>query len=111
MPNLIVAADHDLRVDSMPDIQLLLEAAFSADANGVLLTQSDLSPALFDLRSGIAGELFQKCTNYRLKLALVIPEPAAHGERFAELAREHARHTLIRFFAIKSDALEWLEAE
>ena len=64
MPNLIVAADHHLRVDSTSDIQLLLEAAFSADADGVLLLESDLSSAFFDLRSGIAGELFQKCTNY-----------------------------------------------
>ena len=109
MPNLIVAADHHLRVDSTSDIQLLLEAAFSADANGVLLLESDLSSAFFDLRSGIAGELFQKCTNYQLRLLLVIPEPAAHGERFTDLAREHARHKLIRFFAVRSDALEWLE--
>ena len=109
MPNLIVAADHKLRVDSISDIQLLLEAAFSADADGVLLLEADLSSAFFDLHSGIAGELFQKCTNYRLKLALVVPEPAAHGERFTELAREHARHKLIRFFTVRSDALEWLE--
>ena len=109
MPNLIVAAERNLRVDSISDIQLLLEAAFSADAEGLLLLEGDLDGAFFDLRSGIAGELFQKCTNYRLRLALVIPDPAAHGERFTELAREHARHKLIRFFALKSDALEWLK--
>ena len=109
MPNLIVAADHNLRVAAIADIQTLLETAFSADADGVLLLESDLAGLFFDLHSGIAGELFQKCTNYRLKLALVIPNPAAHGERFTELAREHARHKLIRFFAVKSDALEWLE--
>lgn len=107
MQTLIVAADHNLRVDSMADIQTLLEVAYGAD--GVLLLEADLSSAFFDLHSGIAGELFQKCTNYRLRLALVIPEPAAHGERFTELAREHVRHTLIRFFAVRSDALEWLE--
>jgi Domain of unknown function (DUF4180) len=111
MPNVIVAADHNLRIDAMSDIQLLLEAAFSADADGVLLTQSDLAIEFFDLRSGLAGELFQKCTNYRLRLALVVAQPATHGERFNELAREHARHTRIRFFAIESEALEWLEAD
>ena len=107
MSNLILAADHNLRVAAMADIQTLLEAAYGAD--GVLLLEGDLSPAFFDLRSGIAGELFQKCTNYRLRLALVVPDPAAHGERFTELAREHASHTLIRFFTIQSDALAWLE--
>ncbi len=107
MPSVIVAADHNLRVDSMPDIQTLLETAY--DADGVLLLEGDLGGAFFDLHSGIAGELFQKCTNYRLRLALVVPDPAAHGERFTELAREHAQHKLIRFFALESDALQWLE--
>ena len=107
MPNLIVAADHDLRIAAMADVQTLLETAYGVD--GVLLLEGDLGSAFFDLRSGIAGELFQKCTNYRLKLALVVPDPPAHGERFTELAREHARHKLIRFFALQSDALEWLQ--
>ena len=107
MLNLILAAEYNLRVAAMTDIQTLLEAAYSVD--GVLLLEGDLSPAFFDLRSGIAGELFQKCTNYRLKLALVIPEPASYSERFTELAREHTNHKLIRFFALESDALKWLE--
>ena len=107
MPNLIVAADYDLCVAAMTDIQTLLETAYGAD--GVLLLEGDLGSAFFDLRSGIAGELFQKCTNYRLKLALVVPDPAAHGERFTELAREHASHKLIRFFTLEPAALEWLE--
>ena len=107
MLNLIVSADHDLQIAAITDIQTLLETAYGAD--GVLLLEGDLGGAFFDLRSGIAGELFQKCTNYRLKLALVVPDPAAHGERFTELAREHTNHKLIRFFALESDALEWLE--
>ena len=107
VPSLIVAADHNLRVAAMADIQLLLEAAYGAD--GGLPLEDDLLPAFFDLRSGIAGELFQKCANCRLRLALVVPDPAAHGGRFTELAREHASHILIRFFTIKSDAVAWLE--
>ena len=107
MPDVILVADHGLRIAVMADIQTLLETAYGAD--GVLLLEGDLAGAFFDLRSGIAGELFQKCTNYRLKLALVVPDPAAHGERFAELAREHANHKLIRFFPLESDALEWLD--
>jgi len=28
-------------------------------------------PAFFQLRSGLAGEIFQKCVNYRLKIAII----------------------------------------
>jgi hypothetical protein len=53
-------------------------------------------------------ELFQKCINYRIRLAIVIADPNAYGERFTELAREHSTHGLIRFFGSKEDAMRWL---
>jgi len=76
---------------------------------GLLLSEGKLGPEFFDLRSSLAGELFQKCTNYRLSLALVVPDPAAHGERFTELAFEHRAHRLIHFFGTLEEARKWLE--
>ncbi|HEX2863751.1 MAG TPA: DUF4180 domain-containing protein [Deinococcales bacterium] len=76
---------------------------------GLLLTETDLAPAFFELRTGVAGEVFQKATNYRLPLAVVVPDPARHGERFADLASEHRAHNLIRFFTDETAALAWLE--
>jgi hypothetical protein len=31
----------------------------------------------------------QKFVNYRVRVAVVVPTPEFHGERFVELAREH----------------------
>lgn len=79
-------------------------------ADGLLLEEVDLGAAFFDLRTGLLGELFQKLTNYRIRTAFVMPDPARHGERFTELAREHRRHNLIRFCSSQAEALAWLEA-
>lgn len=89
----------------------MIGACFGLD--GLILSETDLSPAFFDLRSfdlrsGLAGEAFQKFTNERIRVALVLPDFAAHGERFAELAREHARHPLIRFVHSQAQARAWL---
>lgn len=64
---------------------------------GIVLTEADLDASFFDLRSGLAGVLMQKFVNYYVRAAIVVADPAAHGERFAELALEHARRGDVRF--------------
>jgi Domain of unknown function (DUF4180) len=79
--------------------------------DGLILHENDLASSFFDLRTGLLGELFQKCTNYDLRLAMVVLEPASHGERFSELVHEHQRHNLIRFLASIEEAKAWLGSE
>ncbi|MDE2235039.1 MAG: DUF4180 domain-containing protein [Gammaproteobacteria bacterium] len=52
----------------------------------MILTAQQLGEDFFNLRTGLACELFQKCVNYRARLAIVIPDPGKYGQRFAELA-------------------------
>jgi hypothetical protein len=58
----------------------------------------------------LAGELFQKFINYGLRVAIVLPDPEAFGERFSELAYEHRSHNMIRFVRSKAEAESWLHA-
>jgi len=74
-----------------------------------VLTEEDLGPDFYDLKTGLAGELFQKVVNYRGRLAIVIRDPHAYGERFSELAYEHRRHAAVRFFEDQAQALQWLD--
>jgi hypothetical protein len=64
--------------------------------------------SFFDLRSGLAGELFQKLINYGLRAAIVLPDTEAYGARFSELAHEHSSHNMIRFVRTIEEAKIWL---
>ncbi len=108
VPRIIVAFDAGISIRSFSDISDAIGACISA--GGLILTEDDLAPEFFDLRSGLAGELFQKFTNYKLRVAIVLPDPTAYGERFAELAYEHTSHSLIRFVRSKDEANDWLLA-
>lgn len=105
---IIVASDSGIAIRTFGDISDALSASFGSA--GLILTEADLAPEFFDLRSGLAGELFQKFTNYRLRLALVVPEPEVYGERFSELAYEHRSHTMIRFVPTQEEAQTWLNS-
>ena len=105
-PRVLVASEVGLAIRGMDDVLDVISAAYDADA--LILTAHDVAPAFFDLRTGLAGELFQKATQYGVRLALVVPDPAAHGPRWPELAYEHARHATVRIVASRTDADAWL---
>jgi Domain of unknown function (DUF4180) len=105
---MIIAAELGIAVRSLSDIGDAVAAAFGAA--GLLLTENELSKDFFVLKSGIAGELFQKLENYQVRAAIVVPNPALYGERFAELAREHRTHDRVRIVASKDEAMRWLVA-
>jgi hypothetical protein len=103
---IVTAVEAGVYIQSLRDVSEALNACVGAD--GVLLTEADLGPDFFQLRTGVAGELFQKFTNYRLPIALVIADGYAYGERFGELTREHRRHNLIRFVHSEEEGRAWL---
>jgi Domain of unknown function (DUF4180) len=103
---ILVAADSNIRLETAQDIPDLIGACWGMD--GLILHENDLASSFFDLRTGLLGELFQKCTNYELRLGIVLLEPTVHGERFSELAHEHRSHKMIRFFASEEEAKAWL---
>ena len=105
-PRAVVASEAGVRIAAMRDVMDAIGAAYDAEA--LILTADDVGADFFDLRTGLAGELFQKATQYGVRLALVLPDPAAHGPRWVDLAFEHRRHDAVRIVASRADADAWL---
>ena len=103
----VIASEANIQIRSIQDVPDVIGAVFGAD--GLLLSELELSPEFFDLSTGIAGELFQKCTNYQIRAGIVLGNPNSYGERFSELVFEHQNHKLIRFFDSIEAARTWLE--
>lgn len=104
--NIIIASESGIHIRSLDAISDTIGACLGAA--GLILTENDLGREFFDLRTGIAGEAFQKFINYRLRVAVVIADPNVYGERFSELAYEHRSHNMIRFVGSTDEAQAWL---
>jgi len=91
---------------ALSDIPQALSA--SVDSGGLIVDEKQLSVDFFDLRTGFAGEVLQKFTNYRARLAIVVADPAAYGSRFSELIYEHRTNRSVRFFGSEQLARQWL---
>jgi hypothetical protein len=105
---IVVASEAGIAIRSLGEIGDALSECFGTA--GLLLTEADLTPAFFDLKSGFAGELMQKFVNYQIRLAIVVPDPAAYGDRFRELAYEHRSHSIVRFLPSRAEAEAWLRS-
>ncbi len=69
-----VIAEPDTKqmvIDEPQDALDLMANASYQGAGSVILYETSLNPAFFDLRSGLAGEVMLKFTNYRMKLAVI----------------------------------------
>ncbi|MDY7233053.1 DUF4180 domain-containing protein [Hyalangium rubrum] len=104
----IVASEQGISIRSVKDIPDAIGACFGAE--GIIFLEGDLGPEFFVLRNGLAGEVLQKFSNYRLRVAIVLPNPEVHGDRVKELAYEHRSHNMIRFVRSREEAETWLRA-
>jgi len=104
---IIIAADSGIAIRSAKDVSDAIGACFGS--TGLVITERELAAEFFDLRTGLAGEVIQKFVNYRKRVAVVVADLAAHGDRFSELAREHRHHDLIRFVSTTAEGVAWLQ--
>ena len=75
-----------------------------------IILADQIDPRFFDLSSGFAGELVQKCMNYGLRIAVVDSRGSERSTHFRQFAGESNRHG--RFIVTDSteDALSRLSA-
>jgi hypothetical protein len=106
-PNIVIASENGISIRSHEDISAAVGASLG---RRLILSEDDLGPDFFDLVTGLAGELIQKFVNYRVRVAIIVPKPDAYGERFSELAYEHASHPTVRFVRSIDEAKYWLQS-
>lgn len=74
----------DVRIERPSDVLDLV----AAGTPYLILTDRQLNPAFFDLSTGFAGELVQKCVNYGIRVAIIRAIGGRGSRYFEEFARE-----------------------
>lgn len=74
----------------------------------VILHQKNIAPAFFDLKTGIAGEILQKFSNYRMRLAIVGDFASIESKSLRDLIFESNKGKQVGFVGTVEEALEKL---
>ena len=101
---LAILTSNGVVIHSAQDALDLLANAGYQGASGILMQDSQLAPAFFNLRSGLAGEVLQKFSTYDMRLAIVGDFTAYDSQALREFIRESNRVGRISFVGTEAEA-------
>jgi hypothetical protein len=87
------------------EIMDIMAEARMNDASGIIIHEGSLDPAFFDLKTRVAGEILQKFSNYRMRLAIVGDFSVYDSKSLKDFIRESNRYGIIRFVSSVEEAL------
>src|SRR5688572_26443676 len=76
--------------------------------DSIILHEENLTPSFFDLKTGIAGEILQKFSNYRMRLAIIGNFEKYPAQSIQDFISESNRIGRINFLGNVEEALERL---
>jgi hypothetical protein len=92
-------------INNPQDMLDIMVSAGYEGCNKVIIHEITLPKDFFDLKSGLAGEILQKFSNYRMKLAIVGNFKGVKSKSLRDFIRESNRTGVIRFVETIEDAL------
>lgn len=72
----------------------------------IILYERNISPSFFDLKNGIAGEILQKFSNYRMQLAIVGDFEKYTSRALKDFIYECNNGRLVNFVGSVSNAID-----
>ncbi len=84
---------------------LILLALCGEEIDIVILYASNLPEEFFDLKSGLAGKILLKLSNYSVRVVVIVPPERIGNGRFYELVLETNRGKEFGVYANREDAL------
>lgn len=100
--------EPQLVVNSLEDALDLLGNIYYQGFDRLVLHEHQLTEAFFDLKTKLAGDILQKFSNYRVRLAIVGQFEKYNSERLKEFIRESNSGNLIYFSETLEESLNKL---
>ncbi len=86
----------------------LIVACGQNNTNKLMLQAENFTPDFFRLRTGVAGDILQKFSTYRIQVAAVLSPELVNQGRFREMVLEANRGNQFRVFYNRESAEQWL---
>ena len=100
-------AANDMLLTVPEDVNDLLGNAYYQGFDGMIISADKISPRFFDLKTMLAGEILQKFSTFRMRLAVVGDFSVFPSESLKSFIYESNRGNLIHFSPTIADASAW----
>jgi len=98
----------DIIIQSTEDGLDLLGNLYYQGFDTIIIHEKNITPDFFDLKNGLAGEILQKFSNYRVRLSIVGDFSKYSGKSIKDFIYESNNSRQINFLDSTEEALERL---
>lgn len=105
-----VIADEVVVKEVQDALDIMANAAYSG-ATKLILHEKNITPDFFDLKTGIAGDILQKFSNYNMPLAIVGDFTKYTSKSLRDFIYESNKGGKVNFVATIEEAKEKLESK
>ncbi|WP_316836103.1 DUF4180 domain-containing protein [Pedobacter nutrimenti] len=102
-----IISDSVLINNAEEGLQLLVDLYYQ-DFESIIIHENNITPVFFDLKTGLAGEILQKFSNYRVRLAIVGDFEKYPGKSIRDFIFESNKGRLINFLSTADEAKDKL---
>lgn len=102
-----VEPGSDLITSSGDMLDIIADAGYH-DSGRIIIHEKSLHSDFFDLKTGLAGDILQKFSNYRLKLAIVGDFAEVRSISLRDFIKESNRGRTVNFVNSFEEALDRL---
>lgn len=102
----ITIDDKNKKIASTDDILNFFGDCYLNNCLAMIIGKEDFDEAFFDLKTGIAGDILQKMSNYSMRLAIVGDFSKVESKSLRDFIRESNRRKFINFVSSDSEALD-----
>lgn len=101
----------EMIIKTSSDALDLLGNLYYDDVDKIIIYQKNITPDFFDLKNGIAGEILQKFSNYRVRLAIVGDFTTYTGKSIVDFIYESNKGGHINFVPSIKEGLDRLSTK
>lgn len=103
-----VISEDNIIINTTSDGLNLLGNLYYQGFDKIIIHEKNITPDFFDLKNGIAGEILQKFSNYRVRLAIVGDFSKYTGKSINDFIYESNKGRQINFMASQLEAIKVL---
>lgn len=95
-------------INNIDDGLNILVNIYYQDFNKIIIYEKNIIPDFFNLKNGIAGEILQKFSNYRVRLAIIGEFSKYSSKSLDDFIRESNKSKHINFVSSLTEAINVL---
>lgn len=99
---------EDILINHQEDGLQLLADLYYQDFDKIIIQEKNITPEFFDLKTGIAGEILQKFSNYRVQLVIIGEFSNYLGQSIRDFIYESNKGRQVNFLPSLEQAIDKL---